>query len=70
MKMHKAGIVIDPWKLAIFERHLKQAGYTYVNAGLIHKDGLVLRVDTINLEALNGVLQSAQHECKMTGAPK
>lgn len=25
----KAGIVIDNWKLPIFERHLKNAGYAY-----------------------------------------
>lgn len=24
----KIGIAIDPWKLDIFERHLKEAGYT------------------------------------------
>jgi hypothetical protein len=27
----RAGIAIDDWKLAIFERHLSQAGYDYEN---------------------------------------
>ena len=68
--MNKAGIAIDEWKLAIFERHLQQAGYSFENRGLLVADTLLLRVDTSNLLALSVVLQAADTEAKMTGAPK
>lgn len=66
----KAGIVIDPWKLPIFERHLTQSGYTFTNAGELHKDALLLRVDTSSLEALGEVLKAASREAARTGKPK
>lgn len=65
----KAGIVIDKWKLSIFERHLTQAGYTFKNAGAFPGDALVLRVDTTNLEALAVVVKAANTEAARTGAP-
>lgn len=66
----KAGIVIDPWKLPIFDRHLTQSGYTFENAGLLHKDGLLLRVDTQNVQALAEILKAANTEAAMTGKPQ
>jgi hypothetical protein len=66
----KVGIAIDPWKLSIFERHLTQSGYTVENAGLLHKDAHLLRVDTTNVEALGHVVGAANAEAAKTGAPK
>lgn len=66
----KAAIVIDPWKLAIFDRHLTQAGYAFENAGLLHPEALLLRVDTTNLEGLERVVKAANAEAARTGAPK
>lgn len=68
--MQKAGIAIDDWKLPIFERHLKQAGYSFKNHGLLTTGTLLLRVDTINLVALGVVVKAANTEAAMTGAPR
>lgn len=67
--MTRAGIVIDPWKLSIFERHFEQSGYKFENSGLLHADALLLRVETENLEALSGVIRAANAEAKLTGKP-
>jgi len=66
--MKKAAIVIDDWKLPIFERHLKQKGYKFENAGELTKATLVLRVDTQNLVALGEVVKAANAEAGKTGA--
>ena len=68
--MQKAGIAIDDWKLAIFDRHLRQAGYSFENSGHLTAGMLVLRVDTTNLVALSEVLRAANTEAAMTGAPQ
>lgn len=67
--MTKVGIAIDPWKLPIFERHLTQSGYTFENAGLLHKDALLLRVDTTNVDAISAILKAANTEAAHTGKP-
>ncbi len=66
----KAAIVIDPWKLPIFTRHLTQSGYTFEDAGLLSPDAHLLRVDTTNLEALAHVVKAANAEAARTGAPQ
>lgn len=56
-----AGIMIDSWKLAIFERRL--AGYSYtVNPGLTD-DTLLLKVQTNAPVALEAVVRAANKEC-------
>lgn len=70
METQKAGIVIDSWKLSIFDRHLKQSGYKYENKGAFTPDTLILRVDTTNVEALKEVLKAASNEAALTGKPK
>ena len=65
----RAGIVIDDWKLSIFERHLQQAGYAYEKSAGLTPDTLVLHVDTENLDALQRTVQAANTEaawCKAT----
>jgi len=47
--MHKAGIVINDWKLPIFERHLMQSGYVFKKRGHACAGLLVLQVDTTNI---------------------
>lgn len=69
-KKRMAGIVIDPWKLAIFTRHLNQAGYAFINDGNVSDEALALRVETTNLEALAGVVTAANTECRRTGRPQ
>ena len=42
----KAAIVIDNWKLPIFERHLEEAGYFYTQGNGLTEDTLNLYVLT------------------------
>ena len=65
----KAGIVIDAWKLSIFERHLTQSGYQFVNVGPFTAGTLALTVNTDNTEALQVVVKAANTEAALTGAP-
>jgi hypothetical protein len=65
----KAGIVIDAWKLPIFERHLTQAGYTFKNAGPFTAGTLVLQVVTTNQQALHSIVKAANDEAARTKAP-
>ena len=65
--MQKAAIVIDAWKLPIFDRHLSQAGYSYDKMPGITDKTLLLTVLTENLEALSGIVQSANKEASNKG---
>ena len=67
--MKKAAVVIDNWKLSIFERHLQQSGYAFTNAGQLTACSLVLHVHTENLVALVEVVKAANTEAAQTGAP-
>lgn len=65
---NRAAIVIEGWKLPIFERHLSQAGYALeISKGLI-TDNLVITVETDNFEALGNVVEAANAEAARTGA--
>lgn len=66
----KAGIAIDDWKLPIFERHLKQSGYTFENKGPLVAGTLILHVVTDNAVALQEVIKAANTEAARTGAPQ
>lgn len=66
----KAAIVIDTWKLSIFERHLQQAGYAYAKANGLTDNTLMLSVATNNMEALGEVVKAANTEAAQTGAPQ
>ena len=70
VKLHKAGIVIDKWKLEIFERHLSEYGYSYDKGPGVTPDSLLITVETTNLHALEVVVRSANTEAAKTGAPK
>jgi hypothetical protein len=58
----KAGIVLDAWKLPIFERRLKDAGFTWHNAGNFTNDTIALTVETDNVESLATVIRAANGE--------
>lgn len=62
----KAAVVLDSWKLEIFERHLKQSGYTYENVGAFTPGTVLLKVTTENPEALRIVLEAATKEAART----
>lgn len=67
--MKTAAVVIDNWKLPIFEKHLKDAGYTYKQFPGLTDDALVLKVDYEWVAALNPIIQAAYHECATKGKP-
>jgi hypothetical protein len=69
-EMPKAAIAIDNWKFPIFERHLQQAGYSFVRADGLTADAMVLSVTTENLVALGEVVKAANTEAARTGAPQ
>jgi hypothetical protein len=65
----KAAVALDAWKLPIFERHLRTAGYAWEHAGALTDDALVLTVQTTNMQALAQVVLKANQEAARTGKP-
>lgn len=65
----KAAVALDSWKLPIFERHLRAAGYTWGSAGALTDNSLVLTIQTTNLQALAQVVLKANQEAARTGKP-
>lgn len=67
----KAGVGIDAWKLPIFERHLTAAGFTFVNAGQLTHDTLMLTVEHQQGESqrLAQTVLAANTEAARTGKP-
>jgi hypothetical protein len=68
--MYEVGIVVEAWKLSIFERHLKQSGYVFTDKGPMPGawgGGLLLTVKTENPTALAEVVKAAQAEANATG---
>lgn len=63
----KAAIALDTWKLSIFERHLKQGGYSWTNVGELTPGALILTVETESLAALFVVVQAALREAEAEG---
>lgn len=66
--MIKAGIVLDTYKLPIFERRLTGASFNYTKEGKFTKDGLTYVV-TVHLEQndlprLAQVISAANKEAK------
>ena len=62
----KAAIAIDTWKLPIFERRLKQNGYTYTQSKGVTDDTMLLYVRTDNVMALETVIREANIEAAMS----
>lgn len=61
----KAAILIDDWKLPIFERHLKQADYSYEQGAGITKNTILLRVVYTDVNALEKVVRAANTEASI-----
>lgn len=60
--MLKAGIIIDAWKLPVFEKHLSNAGYVYEQSPGVTPDTLTLTVNTLSPKELGIVVQAASDE--------
>lgn len=66
--MRTAAVIIDSWKLPVFERHLKRAGYVFGQTGGVTPDTLVLRVAYEDVKKLRPVIADAQVECALAQA--
>jgi hypothetical protein len=60
----KAAIALDDWKLPVFRKRLKEAGYTYTDAGGFLGSNTILHVETDDLLRLKGVIEACQAECR------
>jgi hypothetical protein len=67
--MGKAGIALDDWKLPVFRRRLKKAGYAYEDGGAPAPNCTLLMVEYSDREALTAVIAECQAECALTGPP-
>lgn len=65
--MSKAAIVIDSWKMPIFERHLSAAGYKYAHQPSIAPETIQIVIDTDRLVTLAEVVKAANAECANQG---
>lgn len=61
--MTKAGIAVDDWKLPVFRKRLKAAGFAYEDGGALTPGTTILTVKTDNILALKKVLEACQSEC-------
>lgn len=65
--MKTAGVFIDAWKLTIFERTLRESGYTWTQHPGLAPKTLLLKVATDNMQALAQVILRANQEAARTG---
>lgn len=66
----RIGIAIDSWKLPIFEKHLKAAGYVYEQRPGVMPDGILLTVKydrATEAAALHRVVADANKEARARG---
>jgi hypothetical protein len=61
--MKTAAIIIDAWKLSVFDKHLTEAGYSYTKHEGVAADTLTLRVAYAWVAKLQPVVEAAQAEC-------
>lgn len=62
-KAKAAAVIIEKWKLPIFSRHLREAGYFYDTAPGLTSDLLTLMVDYESVAPLKFVIEAAMREC-------
>lgn len=58
-----AGVAIDKWKLKIFEKHLKDAGFSWTRHPGLTADTLLLKVPCESAAALQPTIEAAQLAC-------
>jgi hypothetical protein len=62
----KIAVAIDKWKLPVFDKHLKEAGYSYETESGISKEVLILKVEA-EKELLRPIVKAANDECAKAG---
>jgi hypothetical protein len=58
----KAGVIVDDYKLPVYEKHLKRDTWTYEKKGHLTPGITVLTVDFNDQHALKATLERAEHE--------
>lgn len=61
--MKKAAIIIEKWKLEIFERHLKDAGYAYEILPGLSDNLLTIQAKYEWVAEIKPIIEVAQAEC-------
>jgi hypothetical protein len=61
-----AGIALDDWKLPIFERHLRQAGYAWTQHPGLTAGTLLLKVHCESTALLEPIVRAANEEAALT----
>jgi hypothetical protein len=56
-------VAIDDWKLSIFERRFREAGFTWEQGDGLCEHVIHLYVETDDVEGLGSVVGAAQVEC-------
>lgn len=59
-----AAIALDDWKLPIFRKRLKKAGYEYEDAGGFAGQNTILKVKYTDLKHLTKVVTKCEDECR------
>lgn len=60
----KAGIVLDKWKLPVFQKRLTEAGFSFEELGQLTPGTFTLTVETENAAYLQTVIEQCQAECQ------
>lgn len=68
--MKQAAVMIDKWKLPIFSRHLREAGFKYDTGAGVTAKTIMLKVFYDTIAGLQPIIEAAQKECHATGKPK
>ena len=64
--MKKADVIIDRWKLPIFTRHLRDAGYRYDTVTSLTDNTYTMIVEFESVAKLQPIIEAAQLECAAT----
>lgn len=64
MAVKKCAIMLDEWKLPIFEQHLRAAGHTIQKVRPLMPGVLSMVVHTTDINALAATLKAAAKECE------
>jgi len=70
--MKNGAVILDEWELPIFEKHLKEAGFSYTVGPVITwgplKDTLTVKVDYESVDDLQPVIEKANKEAALKRA--
>ncbi len=61
--MKTAAVIIDKWKLPIFSKRLREAGYSYDTGPGVDAETTLLKVKCEFIADLQPVIEVAQKEC-------